>query len=120
MNSPAPPPPEQWEYDPVFLHSRREAIMIFCVWGVGLIWAVPFCYFTGYIDNFDSATFSTTLGMPTWLFWGIAAPWVVADIFTVWFCFWYMKDDDLGVAQEGLDIEEEVAEMHAAEKEARS
>ena len=47
MNSPSPQPPEEWEYDPVFLHSRREAIIIFCVWGAGLIWAVPFCYFTG-------------------------------------------------------------------------
>jgi len=40
--------------------------------------------------------------MPSWVVWGIAVPWIVADIFTVWFCFFYMKDDDLGLSPEEL------------------
>ena len=84
------------EYDPTFLHSRREAIIIFSVWLTALIWVVPFCYLTGYIDDFDPASFSTTWGLPTWLFWGILIPWVAANIFTIGFCFFYMADDDLG------------------------
>ena len=35
-------------YDPVFLHSRREAILIASAWAVGLVWAVPYCYLNGY------------------------------------------------------------------------
>ena len=31
-------------WDPVFLHSRREALVIFAVWLAALAWAVPFCY----------------------------------------------------------------------------
>jgi len=101
------------EYDPVFLHSRREAIIIFSVWFVALLWSVPYCYFHGFPETFDPATFETTLGIPTWLFWGILVPWLVADVFTIWFCFFYMKEDDLGEAREGADLEEEIAEMHA-------
>ena len=91
---------EPVEYDSTFLHARKEALIIFSVWLVGLIWAVPFCYLNGYGSDFDPENFSITLGIPTWLFWGIAVPWVVADIFTTWFCFCYMKDDDLGEAND--------------------
>lgn len=104
------------EYDPVFLHSRREAIVIFFVWLAGLLWAVPFCYFNGFLGNVEPGEITTTLGMPTWLFWGIFVPWIVADVVTMWFCFCYMKDDDLGEAHEGADIAEEVAEIDAAKE----
>ncbi len=102
------------EYDPIFLHSRREAIVIFCIWLLGFAWAVPYCYFNGYLGNitdFDPHNVSTIFGVPTWLFWGIAVPWVVADLLTTWFCFFFMKDDDLGEAHEGEDLAEDVAEM---------
>jgi len=112
-SSPAPNESPCDEFDPVFLHSRREAILIFCLWLAALAWAVPFCYLNGYPDEFNAETFSTIWGIPTWVFWGIAVPWLVADVITTWFCFVYMKDDDLGVAREGADIAEEVAEMHA-------
>lgn len=105
------------EYDPLFLNSRREAIVIFCLWLVGLLWAVPYCYFNGFQGHVDPENISTVWGIPSWLFWGIFVPWIVADVFTTWFCFCYMKDDDLGEADEGADIREEVAEMHAADAE---
>lgn len=103
---------EELELDPVFLHSRREAIMIFFVWLIGLIWAVPFCYLYGYVGKIDPEKIDMIWGIPSWLFWGIGVPWIVADIFTTWFCFCYMKEDDLGEAHEGADIKEEIAEMH--------
>ena len=81
-----------------------------------MLWAVPFCLSTGYIDNFDPDNFSMIWGIPTWLFWGIFVPWILADLFTTWFCFFYMEDDDLGEAREGADVEEEIAEMHAGEE----
>ena len=117
MSSASPSRLDGVQYDPVFLHSRREAIVIFCLWLAGLAWAVPFCYFNGYIADFDADRFSTTWGIPTWLFWGILVPWIVADVFTTWFCFFYMVDDDLGQANEGADIKEEIAEIRTAEQE---
>jgi fatty acid desaturase len=87
--------PDREQYDPTFVHSRREAVVIFCSWVVALIWAVPYCYLNGY-NVADPENIKTVFGIPAWLFWGIAAPWIAANLFTTWFCFAYMKDDDLG------------------------
>ena len=82
-------------WDPVFLSARREALIIFAIWIVALLWAVPYCYFAGYgISSGDQL--ETVLGVPSWAFWGIAAPWIVANAFTVWFCLRFMRDDPLG------------------------
>ena len=113
-NSPSPDQAASIEYDPVFLHSRREAIVIFFVWLAGLVWAVPFCYFNGYVD---AENISTVWGIPSWLFWGIGVPWILADLFTVWFCFFYMADDDLG---EDPGIEEQIADQYVAQSEDNS
>ena len=93
------------EYDPVFLHARREAIVIFCFWLAALAWSVPYCYWNGYPETFDAASFQTVLGIPAWLFWGIAVPWLLADVATTWFCFAFMKDDDLGHADDEAPLE---------------
>ena len=111
----SPLPDEQLELDPVFLHSRREAGMIFCVWLVCFLWSVPFCYLNGY--HYDPETFSTTWGMPSWLFWGIGVPWIISDIITTIFCLYIIQNDDLGETHAGLDLEKEIHQMHASEKE---
>ncbi len=94
-HSPDPPPADD-EWDPVFIHSRREARLIVLVWLVAMLWTVPYCYFTGFRKEGESPEVTFILGMPDWVFWGIAAPWMVANLFTVWFCFGYFVDDDLG------------------------
>ena len=81
-------------YDLTFLHARREALIIFAVWVLALFWAVPYCYFNGY--GLNPAELETVWGVPSWVFWGIGAPWILANIFTFWFCLSYMEDDDLG------------------------
>ncbi len=98
------------EPDPVFVHSRREAIVIFCLFLAGLLWAVPFCYLTGYPEQFDPSSFPAVWGIPAWLFWGIVLPWLLADAFTIWFCFWYMADDKLSPGGEAEQDVERVAE----------
>lgn len=89
------------ELDPTFVNSRREACIIFCAWLVALGWCVPYCYLNGY-NVAEAENIPTTIGMPSWVVWGIAVPWIAADVFTVWFCFFYMKNDDLGVSPEEL------------------
>lgn len=85
---------EKPNYDPIFLHARREALIIFAVWVLALLWAVPYCYINGY--DIDPTTLKTVWGVPSWVFWGIGAPWILANIFTFWFCLFYMEEDDLG------------------------
>ena len=116
----SPAEPRSVEYDPTFLHSRREAIIIFGAWLAGLCWAVPFCYFNGYPETFDPEGFQTVMGIPRWLFWGIFVPWIVADIFTTWFCFCYMTDDDLEPAGHGVDVEPSDAGPRSAAGEVES
>jgi len=80
--------------DPVFLHTRREAIIILIVFCVALVWSVTWCYLAGYHEP-DGKPITTVLGIPSWAFWGIGLPWLVVDLFTIWFCLKVMKDDPL-------------------------
>lgn len=82
------------QYDPTFLNTRREAVVIFATWVVTLLWSVPYCYFAGY--DLNVAELKTVLGMPAWVVWGVAIPWIAASVFTIWFCAFVMVDDDLG------------------------
>lgn len=81
--------------DPVYQHSRREAILIFSIWICALLWSVPYCYLNGYPATFNPDTFQTVGGVPAWVFWGIAVPWLVADVLTIFMCLFVIKDDDL-------------------------
>ena len=89
---------ERTDWDPVYLHSRREAVVIFIVWIVALLWSIPYCYLNGYVD---AEQLTTVVGIPSWALWGIAVPWVIANLFTVWFCLRYMVDDPLDEAHRG-------------------
>lgn len=87
---------EQFELDPVFLNSRREAIAIFLLWFLCLLWAVPVCYAMGYGQEVVPRQVPTVMGMPSWIFWGLLLPWLAADGATIWLCFRYIKNDPLG------------------------
>ena len=109
--------PDEREYA-TYRHARQEAFLIFCAWAAAFLWAVPYCYLTGFTTaaaSVEPAEIPLVMGIPSWVFWGIGVPWLVADLFTVWLCFFHMKDDDLGETHEGADVAEEIAEMHARE-----
>ncbi len=92
------------QYDPVFLHARREALVILVAWFSCLVWSVTYCVLFGYRPV--TGQIETVFGIPHWVVWGIVAPWLVADVFAVWFCFVYTADDDLGEAHEDLDLKD--------------
>ena len=99
--------------DPVYRDSRREALVILLAWVTCLVWTVSFCYVNGYarhdrrpgdisillppMERFDREPDSLGtplgLGIPDWAFWGVTLPWVICFGFSAWFCFAYMKDD---------------------------
>lgn len=108
MNSPANslPPLTADNLDPVFRHSRREALAIFLVWLAAALWSLPYCYLNGYGEAIDPQNLETIMGIPSWVFYGVVAPWLVADVLTIILCFGYIKNDDLGEsAAEGHPIE---------------
>ncbi len=102
----------------VFLNSRREAIVIFGAWFVALCWSVPYCYINGYGQKVDPEALSTIMGIPSWLFGGILLPWIVADLFTIWVCFFYMKDDKLGRAGDEENYDQPAVKMAETEGDA--
>ncbi|MEK6237255.1 MAG: DUF997 family protein [Planctomycetales bacterium] len=84
------------EYDPTFLHSRKEALIIVAAWAVCMAWTVPYCYLNGYNLDPDAAASEAILGVPRWAFWGILIPWIAASVFGIAFSMLWMKEDDLG------------------------
>lgn len=85
--------------DPVVLHARREACVILGAFGLFLIWSVTGCYLTGYSEPTGRPP-AQVLGIPSWVFWGVLVPWLVADVFSLWFCFFFMADDPLNDAED--------------------
>ncbi len=113
MTSPLPPPGDEYEPDPLFVDSLREAGWILLMWVACFVWTLSFCLTNGYPKPGDvnPETFSTVLGMPAWVAYGIALPWLIADVVTIWFCIFRMKDADLGTEPD------EQENMAAASKE---
>jgi hypothetical protein len=85
--------------DPVLRSARREALVISAAWLASTVYCCLYCYFFGYRragQPLEAADIHPVLGMPSWVFWGIMAPWAVCAVFTFWFAGFVMADDDLG------------------------
>lgn len=85
--------------DPVITHSLREALIIGLVWLASTVYSCTYTYLYGYIRPgraLTAADIQPIFGVPSWVFWGILAPWAVCALFTFWFAGFYMIDDDLG------------------------
>lgn len=74
--------------------------MILLVWGFCFAWTIPYCYLYGYDASVRPQELPLVWGMPAWVFWGVAVPWVVAGLVSVALCLWFIQDDDLGPAPE--------------------
>jgi Protein of unknown function (DUF997) len=99
-NAPAP-----FEYDPIYTHARRELVVSLLAFLIFGIWVIGFSWIAGRRQETDPDSIPTILGMPTWVFWGVALPWVVANVFTFWFCFRYMTDHPLEIVEDEVDPE---------------
>jgi hypothetical protein len=107
--------PSRDRIDPVVVHTRREALVILAAFVVFLTWSVSWCYLAGYRQPADPI--ANILGIPGWVFWGVVVPWLVADVFSLWFCFFFMADDPLQDAEDQVDVETDQPAQGRAEKE---
>jgi hypothetical protein len=85
--------------DPVLKNARREAIVIMAAWLASTVYTCAYCYWFGYIrpgHDLGPNDLHPVFGMPSWIFWGVIAPWAVCALFTFWFAGFVMTDDDLG------------------------
>jgi hypothetical protein len=98
--------------DPVLRNARREAIAIGLVWLASTVYSCGYCYWFGYSTParpLGPQDLHPILGMPSWIFWGVMAPWAVCAVFTFWFAGFVMADDDLG-ADRAPELESDVRE----------
>lgn len=79
--------------DKLLSSSRREAVLVFTVWALALLYTISVCYWWGYQRPVEDLTF--VFGVPDWVFWGLVVPWFACLAFNFWFSFWFMQDAEL-------------------------
>ena len=122
----APPSDDgKWQLDPVFVNARREARFILGLWVGCLLYTVTWCYLNGYLvheplasiagpnvtvvagplESFnrapDSVTYPLGLGIPDWVFYGVAVPWLICIVASFWYGLFFFAEDDLS---DGLGV----------------
>jgi hypothetical protein len=90
-------PPE----DPVVRDCRREAAAVAGIALAAMAYSVGYCALFGYGRAGEPIHF--VLGFPSWVFWGIVAPWGVCVLIAGWFSSRFMSDEELGDVREERD-----------------
>ncbi len=95
-------------------NSRREAAAVLVIWLGFLVWVITSSTILGYEASGGATTGAAApqdlkpggapiplrAGLPLWIYWGIAVPWVAATLSTVFFGARLLRDDDLGLERE--------------------
>lgn len=87
--------------DQVFANSVRELRFVIVSWTVFCVWVVGYCGVFAY--QVDAEELDLVFGFPSWVFWGIAVPWVAATGLTIFFALKVMREDPLGPEGGGGD-----------------
>jgi hypothetical protein len=82
----------------VLQSSRREARFVAVVWLGACAWVCLYAWLFAYRPG-DAGRL--TFGMPSWVVWGVLAPWMVCLAATVWFALAGMRDEVLWEGAEG-------------------
>jgi hypothetical protein len=85
------------------------------VWAAATAYCCIYCYFFGYIRPdrpLGVEDIHPILGIPSWIFWGVLAPWAVCALISFWFAIFSMADDDLG-ADHTPELERDIREAGA-------
>jgi hypothetical protein len=75
-------------------NSLREAKWIMVIWFLSSVWTIGYCSLYGF-QSIDPAHLSMILGMPSWVFWGVAVPWLVTTLASIGFAMGLIREDDL-------------------------
>ena len=73
--------------------SRREALFVCAVWVIACAYTVGYSALFGYGK---SGYPTLILGIPSWVVWGVLAPWFACLGITLWFAGFRMTDEPLG------------------------
>ncbi len=117
--------------DPVLKHSRREAYFIILLWLACLLYSVSYCYLYGYVSHEslpnaigpsivslfgdaarldrDPDTIGTPLGLgiPDWVLFGVALPWIISLLLSFYYCCFFFAEDDLTPSEDNSSPSED-------------
>lgn len=88
--------------DPVYRNTYREAFGILTLWGLCFAWVISYCSAFGYRSD-GPESLRVVFGMPSWVFWGVAVPWLAASVAGLAMSLWWIHEDDLGEVDEHLE-----------------
>jgi len=74
-------------------NALAESRWMLAFWLVCFLWVITYSLCFGRVD--DGRELSTIAGIPSWVFWGIAVPWIVATVFSSWFALTRISEDSL-------------------------
>ena len=77
-----------------YRQSKREMFVMVGLWLVMGIWVIGYGSQAAYLAESETPL-RTVLGMPRWVFFGWVCPLLVANMFTLWFCLRFMKDEPM-------------------------
>ncbi|QDV55823.1 hypothetical protein [Rosistilla oblonga] len=104
------------EYDTSYLNSLRELKFVGAIGTLALAWTLIYGGLKGYSSDPDAM--DVILGMPSWVFWGIAVPWCVTSLATLFFALFILREDDDDLLEQEAQAQAEAeAQAEAASKE---
>ena len=72
--------------------ARREFVYILIAWTAFMAWVIGYAKWNAYPA--DPSAIRLVFGLPEWVLWGIAVPWITATTFTVWFALRVLQDHE--------------------------
>jgi hypothetical protein len=84
--------------DPLVRACRREATVVALIAVGAMVYCVGYCALFGYHRVGEPIRF--VLGFPSWVFWGIVAPWGMCTLISAWFAWRFMSDEEFGELRE--------------------
>jgi len=85
--------------------TRREALWVAGLWISCCVWTVGYSLTFGYRQEVSPELIG---GIPSWVVWGVLAPWAVCLAATCYAAFAGIQDQDLG--EEAVEAHGETAE----------
>ena len=77
-----------------YRQSKREMHVMICVWVVVGLWVLGYNSQAAYAAE-SEVPLRMLFGMPRWVVFGWLIPLGMANVFTIWFCLRFMKDEPM-------------------------
>jgi len=71
-----------------FRQARREALHILVLSGICMVWTIGYCAIFAY----GAQNVQLLWGIPQWVIFGVALPWLTATVYSLWFALFHMKE----------------------------